>query len=272
MTKEVFDASWLALREPVDHRSRAGALLPLLKVVWRRRHWSQVVDLGSGTGSNLRYLGSRLPDGQVWTLVDHDPDLLERATAPDRVKGLSRVCGDVADAGLELVKDADLVTGSALLDLVSEEWLRTLAEACRQAACGVLFALSYDGAIAWNGEGAEEAPMDILTRDAVNAHQRRDKGLGPALGPTAGPVARTLFEHVGYRTWFLPSPWRLDRRDSVLAGALVDGWERAALEESPVLRDRIREWAERRRRRVASGEFELTVGHVDLLALPDESL
>ena len=271
MTKEVFDATWLALREPVDHRSRARALLPLLKVFWRRARWSHVLDLGSGTGSNLRYLGPRLPDGQVWTLVDHDPTLLERATAPARVRDLNRVCGDVADEGLELVKDADLVTSSALLDLVSEEWLRAVAEACRQAACGVLFALSYDGSIVWNREGADEDLADILTRNAVNAHQRRNKGLGPALGPTAGPVARTLFENAGFRTWFLPSPWRVDQRDSALAGALVEGWERAALEESPSQGDHIREWAERRRQRVATGEFDLTVGHVDLLALPDES-
>ena len=194
MTKEVFDATWLALREPADHRSRALALLPLLNVVWSRAHWSRVLDFGSGTGSNLRYLGPKLPDGQEWTLVDHDPDLLALATIPARVRGLKHVCGDVADEGLELVKEAHLVTGSALLDLVSEDWLRDLIEECRLAECGVLFALSYDGSITWDlGQGVDEDPGDVLVWNAVNKHQRRDKGLGPALGPRLAPWHRSCF-------------------------------------------------------------------------------
>ena len=272
MTKEVFDATWLALREPADHRSRALALLPLLNVVWSRAHWSRVLDFGSGTGSNLRYLGPKLPDGQEWTLVDHDPDLLALATIPARVRGLKHVCGDVADEGLELVKEAHLVTGSALLDLVSEDWLRDLVEECRLAECGVLFALSYDGSITWDlGQGVDEDPGDVLVWNAVNKHQRRDKGLGPALGPTAGSVAQKLFLDAGYRTWFLPSPWHLNQHDSGLTSALVDGWQHAALEQNPGQEDHIRTWAERRVRQVASEGFGLNVGHVDFLALPDVS-
>ena len=72
----VFGADWLRLREPVDHRSRAEGHLPVLAEEWRRRGWSRIVDLGSGTGSNARYLAPRLPGAQQWTLVDHDADLL----------------------------------------------------------------------------------------------------------------------------------------------------------------------------------------------------
>ena len=39
----------------------------------------------------------------------------------------------------------DLVTASALLDLVSEHWLHALAGRCRDAATAVLFALTYNG-------------------------------------------------------------------------------------------------------------------------------
>ena len=38
-----------------------------------------VLDLGSGTGSNLRASWLHLPDWQDWCLVDHDPALLEAA-------------------------------------------------------------------------------------------------------------------------------------------------------------------------------------------------
>ena len=278
---ETFDPAWLALREPVDHRSRSAAAMSLLASAWRAGGWSRVVDLGSGTGSNLRYLNPRLPGARHWTLVDHDADLLARAAAPEGVEA-TRVVGDLATAGFDAVRqsDADLATGSALLDLVSRDWLRGLAEACRDAGCAALFALTYDGTIRWMaGDGRRPAddPEDALVRRAVNSHQRRDKGLGPALGPMAGLMAETLFREAGYRVWLLQSPWRLGPDDAVLARALVDGWESASTEElGDPLDDgadgdgavRVRAWAARRRATIESGGFGLTVGHLDLLALP----
>ena len=54
---------------------------------------------------------------------------------------------------------------------------------------------------------------------------------------------------------------------------LVNGWESAAVEQAGSEsrrgdRDRFRMWAERRRETVAQGNFGLTVGHLDLIALP----
>ena len=261
---ETFAADWLALREPVDHRSRGAGLIPLLDAWWRKRGGRRIVDLGSGTGSNLRYLAPRLTGAQEWTLVDHDAALLPRAEPVGLVAQLERVPGDLAREGLDAVRRADLVTGSALLDLVSEAWLTRLADACRAAQCGALFALSYDGVITWS----DPDPEDALVRRAVNAHQRRDKGLGPALGPTAGEAAERRFRTVGYRTWPVPAPWHLGPEDAALARSLVDGWARAAAEELPVQAERVQTWAKRRRRTIVEGGFVLVVGHVDLLALP----
>ena len=275
MTREnedVFDADWLALREPVDHASRAPALLPLLAAASRAGRWSRVLDLGSGTGSNIRYLAPRLPVGQVWTLVDHDVALLARVEVPDRVRSLDRLCGDLSTVGIAAVAETHLVTGSALLDLVSETWMRTLAEACHSAACGALFALTYNGRIEWEGaDAAVPDPGDELVRLAVNAHQTRDKGLGRALGPQAGSVAQACFREAGYRTWFRPSPWCLGSSHTALASALVDGWERAAVEERPDQRREIGDWANRRREQLAEHRVGVTVGHVDMLALPTDT-
>lgn len=277
---ETFDAAWLALREPVDHRSRAPAAMSLLERAWRAGGWSRIVDLGSGTGSNLRYLAPRLPGIRSWTLVDHDGELLARAAVPGDTEA-TRVVGDLATAGLDAIgeSNADLVTASALLDLVSKDWLSALVAACRASGSAALLALSYDGGIRWHAAGGElrpaDDPDDSLIRRSVNAHQRRDKGLGPALGPMAGLNAETAFRAAGFRAWLLPSPWRLGPGDAELARALVDGWEAAAVEQlgeaAPAGStdvDRVRSWAERRRATIEGGRFGLTVGHLDLLALP----
>ena len=70
MSPSDFSAEWLALREPVDHRSRADELVPILCEEWQRCGWERIVDLGCGTGSNLRYLAPKLPGFQHWILVD----------------------------------------------------------------------------------------------------------------------------------------------------------------------------------------------------------
>jgi hypothetical protein len=48
--------------------------------------------------------------------------------------------------------------------------------------------------------------------------------------------------------------------------ALVTGWEEAAVAVRPDEAERIRAWAHHRRRPL--GDDTLTVGHLDLLALP----
>lgn len=268
--RETFDAAWLRLREPADHRSRAAELVGPLRDAWRERGWSRVLDLGGGTGSNVRYLADRLPEPGSWIVLDHDPSLLRQVRAPEAGR-VRRVAGDLRELAPALIRGADLVTASALLDLVSEAWLRRVVEACRSASAGALFALTYAGVFRWSdARGRDDrslARTEAVVRRGVNRHQLRDKGLGPALGPAAAPVAEALLRAAGYATSLRSSPWRLGPGDAELARALLDGWEAAALEVLPDQERRIRGWA-RRRREATRGDFTLSVAHLDLLALP----
>lgn len=262
---ETFDAAWLALREGADHRARSTDLLFRLERWWAERGASAVLDLGCGTGSNVRWLAPLLPKPQRWTLVDNDAALLARIAAPESDVLIRVVQGDLAVEGLAEIAAAHLVTASALLDLVSESWLERAADACAAAGCAALFALNYDGAIEWGGD-ADAA--DALVREAVNEHQRRDKGLGPALGPGAARAAEALFRRRGYHTLLMPSPWTLGPAEADLARALVDGWASAADEQRPAQAREVHAWTERRRATLAGSSFTLVVGHEDLLALP----
>ena len=268
---ETFDASWLALREPVDHRSRATSVIEPLRQAWSASGWSRVVDLGAGTGSNLRYLAPRLPAGQQWSLVDHDSDHLQRLRQlerPDGVERLEVVSCDLASPSSHWPV-ADVVTAAALLDLVSLGWLTRLVDQCAKARQGALFTLCFDGNIRWEeAEGGEADLENDAIWDAVNHHQREDKGFGAALGPAAAPVAERLFAAEGFDTILVPSPWCLGVDEAPLIERLVEGWAGAAIVMRPRDSSRVCDWVHRRQASVAQGTCRVTVGHWDLLALP----
>ncbi len=263
--KDVFDAEWLQLREPADHRARHEPFATLLRAEGRAKGWSAVLDLGGGTGSNLRYLAPRLGWVSSWCVLDHDPELLARVDTSGRTP-VRTLLGDLGREGLEAVEDADLVTGSALLDLVSREWIELLAEECAAHGCAVLFSLTYDGHVAIHG--GEHDPDDDFVVRAVNRHQTREKGLGQALGPAAHQAAVQAFRAVGFDCQSAPSPWILSGRgDAELARALMEGWVEAAEEVHPGEGPRLRAWL-KRRVQAFSRNLEITVGHTDLVALP----
>ena len=254
-----FAASWLALREPADAAARSESVVAFV-VGGPERAALQVgrlLDLGGGTGSNIRYLSPRLPAPQQWTLVDNDPLLLERAPA-----GVETHRADLN----AFVEDADLfrryalVTASALLDLVSEHWLTSLILRCFAADAAVLFALSYDGRIACTP--AEPEDEDIRT--LVNAHQKTDKGFGPALGPDAAARTVALLSAAGYDVKQEQSDWNLGPDARALQRALIDGWASAASALAPEQKTSIADWRIRRLQHVDGGRSHLVVGHVDV--------
>jgi SAM-dependent methyltransferase len=261
---ERFQADWLALREPADHRARA------LSLVHRLQDWCgdrplNILDLGAGTGSNLRFLAPLLPVGQHWTLVDHDAALLARVTTGVAGVAWRGIQADLAEWPRFTTDPApDLVSASALLDLVPAAWLDSLVEVCRTSEAACLMALSYDGSVAWSAAD----PDDAAVLAAVNAHQERDKGLGAALGPRAPEQLARRFRAAGFAVWVEPSPWDLGSETYALTETLVDGWVAAACEQLPEASARFHAWGSRRCADLRAGRTRVRVGHRDLLALP----
>ncbi|MFN7982742.1 MAG: class I SAM-dependent methyltransferase [Vicinamibacterales bacterium] len=138
-----FSAEWLALREPADRAARSVDVTRFVLASVARETAPVLVDLGCGTGSNVRYLAPQIP-GCRWRLVDDDEQLLSVARA-----SLSYPV-EIHRANLLTLNDramegCALVTASALLDLVSEEWLARLVAVAmtRQTGCAVLMALNW---------------------------------------------------------------------------------------------------------------------------------
>jgi hypothetical protein len=132
----------------------------------------------------------------------------------------------------------------------------------------MLIVLSYAG----HFEVSPGHPDDELLRNLVNQHQHGDKGTGAALGPEAPIVLRDLLTQEGYRVKLAESPWTLSSGDQALVGMLMQGWTDAAIEQSPIDRDRLNRWLDTRNRQLSEGKLKVVVRHLDLLALPPGEL
>ena len=154
----------------------------------------------------------------------------------------------------------DFVTASALLDLVSAQWLQAVCAACQRERAAVLFALSYDGRMGcW-----PEEPEDELVRNLVNRHQHTDKGFGRALGPDAAAQAAELLESLGYAVIRDRSDWVLGSDSMPLQQQLIDGWANAATGMAPSDAPVIEGWRARRIDHVTQGRSRMVVGHEDV--------
>jgi len=292
MTESLSD--WLALREAADAAARSATLTRAAVDALSRHNRLDILDLGTGTGSNLRYLAGRLSAPQQWLLVDRDPALL--AEAPARTSSWASANGYavtiesdqfairgphmdccVTTRRLDLGRLADpqmfsrrhLVTASALLDLVSDAWLGALAARCRASGAAVLFALTYTG----RSHCSPEEPEDDTIRDLMNRHQRgSDKGFGRAAGPEAVACAARHFAAAGYHVQRAASDWVLLPETRQLQRPLIRGWAEAAVEIAPGQAEMVASWLARRLAHVEAHRSRLIVGHEDLAAwLPSAS-
>lgn len=263
-----FSAEWLALREPVDHAAiHADLRREFCRALSQRKSTpTRIVEIGCGTGSNVRGLSAWLAGQDIhWTLVDIDPSLLNEAERRLRGDGhrVETRCLDLASADLDaLFAAADAVTSAAFFDLASQGVVDRIAGAARAVRAILYTVLIYDGIAAW----LPEHPADASMREAFNAHQTGDKGMGPALGPSATTALATAFTDRGYTVRTGPSPWVVDTAHAEMRAALDDGWASAVDETRQVDRDLVASW--QTHRRLARDAVTL-VGHQDLLAIPD---
>jgi hypothetical protein len=274
-------AHWLALREPVDHRSRNRRLFNSVRARFAQRPFVTVIDLGAGSGSNLRATAAALPPRQRWILVDHDPVVL--AAARDTIAGWADKVVKNADT-LELGKDGrvlrvefreadlvrdptawgadlpDLVTSSALFDLVSEAWIGRFTDALVRMRLPLYTTLVYDGRTDFMPPHRADASIAA----AFAHHHARDKGFGPGIGGRGTIVIAERLKAHGFTIERGLSPWELGAGDEELIGVLAEGIAAAVSETGEVADPVIDAWLPAHR----GAGVSCVVGHEDLLAFP----
>lgn len=272
-------SEWLSLREPEDAAARsrdlaiaAAAMLPQTPL--------NIHDLGSGTGSMMRWLAPLLPGPQTWTLHDWNADLIEQAA--DGIPQLDRANrpvsvrtqpGNLADLRPDDLTGASLVTASALLDVLTVDEIQAIVDACLGARCPVLVALSVTGNVRLSPPDERDGAFQrAFNSHQLRAHQPRDAGSRKQVGKYGAAIARRLFAEAGWHVRSSTTTWRLDKRRPRLLAEWFQGWVDAALEFDVEHDAELHaEAAGYRRRRAAElerGELTARIRHLDLLAWP----
>ena len=260
-----FSVSWLDLREPADHAARDPALAAsLVSYLQADTAISPIiVDLGSGTGSTLRALTRKGAQRCVWRLVDHDPALLNEAL---RRHGQTEIIedyqADLREVAALPLGGLSLLSASALFDLVSAELVDALLARVSQQSAAFYAALNYDGRTQWT----PAHPLDEAVLAAFNHDQRRDKGLGPALGPDSARYLKAALEKLDFTVHTADSAWQLGPAQEALQADLITGIRLAVADAPDLTEAALDDWQAFRMAHAGSGQC--VVGHIDVLAFP----
>lgn len=254
-----------------------------------------VIDLGAGTGNSIRFfdrhLAQRLPERPLhWVLVDADESALEIAagrfgatvrTVAAPISSLPAIAAEVLDEVATKVGTASLtevgtvkprgerrtaaaaspdscdllITGSALLDVLTRKDLATIVETLHRFSGAGLFLLSISGQWRLSPSHPDDGTFD----EAFGRHQRRES----RLGTHAATVLETMARSTGARVETSASPWQLEAPgDAEFLTRLLTERVDAAIEEEPRLRARGRAWLEDR---WAQSGLRVVIDHTDVL-------
>ena len=288
-----FSANWLAQREPLDTAARDAGLAHGFAAAIADTP-RRIIDLGAGTGANLRILAPLIGGDQAWLLIDNDPALLiaqrreiaqwaahhgwgfsedgtgaaEITVGPARWQVRSQLLDLHASLEQLALQDCDGLTTTAFLDLVSVDWIDRLCQMLSRSPRPLLATLSVDGLRRWQPEIKD----DLRLRQAFEHHQMGDKGFGAALGIAAVDEMAMRLERLGFTVGTARSDWQITCEHPALLGQMIDEALAVACDLEPDAASAYAEWAAHRHAQVAVGTLALTIGHRDLLALPGPGL
>src|SRR5262249_36156887 len=148
----------------------------------------------------------------------------------------------------------DAVVCSALLDLTSRAWmLRLFANLHVPFYAG----MTVNGRDAW----VPRHSADGAVRTAFRRDQRRDKGLGSALGNNASETALRLLAARGFQTRMATSNWRIPNSARAVTSRFVQMTSLSACQSMPAQTRKIREWTNARLKQAAKARLSIRIGH-----------
>jgi hypothetical protein len=262
------DPGWLAARVAADDAARVATVSTLLPglstyLIDAAGPLStvQIIDLGAGTGANQRWLAPRLPIRQRWLHLDHNPMISRSLPLPAETMIIDEGVEALGQLLTRASGDLQLVTCSALLDVLTTEQVEAVCRAVIDNRVPAFFSLTVTG-------GLRLSPTDRhdqLLLVAFNDHQRRAGGAGPE----ATTLTVNLLREAEFAVTTQETPWRLTVKSGMaFVDQMLEERLAAAVAQDPALARTAAAWLELRRAQLAAGLLQIELDHCDILALP----
>ncbi len=275
-------SSWLDERYQYDVDARNKKVEQFCLHHFDNLQQINIVDVGSGTGSNFINLSAKFIQNQQWIFLEQDESLishsLERAKKVLTRSGyiiaqqndqlifkngaqeitIQTINGSLLDIDkLINLRNTNLITASAIFDLFSTEQFALFSEQVHQEKVSVLSTLNYTG---MHFEPTIDADQQFI--DLYNAHMKRKQSFGIGMGSDCYDVMNSYYEANKIATIHGDSTWDLDKNAQSMHAFLLAFMEEsiAALSNCPTS---LKEWIQKKQEDSMHGDLKIIVDHGD---------
>jgi len=281
--------NWLALRYDLDCRSRNSVLEKKFIDKMNAIQKPQILDIGSGSGTNILRLAPMINGCQNWTMIDRDVDLVSRIDSHYKsvsqkpafgVTELSNhsicfgeskvnyaaITGDFLDPENEIWHEKfDAVVANAVFDLLSEKQFSQFVEIAKEKwqESKPIFYFTINL--------AEKISFEPVATDDLNYlplfqnHMERPQFFGSSMGAKSARVMKQVLVESGFSVEDLSSDWNIQRNEKALLTANFDFIEDAVLTMCEKTHE-CEQWIKSVREKINDEKTGLLITHNDILA------
>ena len=257
-----FNNTWLFIREKIDNLSKNKLIIQNINKSLKNYKDINIIDLGTGTGSNFRYLSKKIKyNNQYWTLMDISKSSLKEARANTqinkKIKSISIKNHDVIqNINTTDFSNYDVVTGSAFLDIMPKKWFKNFHLKNVNTKI-VYFSINYDGYFNF----FPKHKLDNSVMNLFNSDQKSKKVNNlRAVGPDCSLIIDSFFSKT-HKTYSLKSNWtQITNKKFQLM--FLDFCNKVINKNN-----KYSEWLQFRKEKIIDNKSKLTVHNKDFLAI-----
>ena len=257
-----FNNTWLFKREKIDNLSKNKLIIQNINKSLKNHNEINIIDLGTGTGSNFRYLSKKIKyNNQYWTLMDISKSSLKEARANTqinkKIKNISIKNHDVIqNISTTNFSNYDVVTGSAFLDIMPKKWFKSFYLKNINTKI-VYFSINYDGYFNF----FPKHHLDNSVMNLFNSDQKSKKVNNlKAVGPDCSLIIDSFFSKT-HKTYSLKSNWT-QITDKMFQLMFLDFCKKVINKNN-----KYSEWLQFRKEKIIDNKSKLTVQNKDFLAI-----
>ncbi len=275
-------SSWLDERYQCDVNARNKKVEQFCLEHFSSLTKIQIVDVGSGTGSNFINLSEKFNQNQHWTFLEQDKNLilhsLKRIKKEFNQKGFTitqkndalhlqnlsqeiiirTVNGSLLDIDKLIdLNNTNLITASAIFDLFSIEQFKVFSNQAHQKKVSVLSTLNYT-AMHFEPPTASDNKFIGL----YNAHMKREQSFGTGMGSDCYANMESYYATNNIATITGDSDWDLGISSKKMHAFLLTFMEDSIAELDNVPR-KLQQWIKEKRELSAQAGLKIIVNHGD---------